>query len=91
VAEFIAALGANIGAGLVLREGARAAAKFVPIWGSAVSSAVAGAGTYAIGRAATAYFIEGVSIADARTVFRKGGRKRGITIDEDPGKPKLMP
>jgi uncharacterized protein (DUF697 family) len=70
-AEFIAALGANIGAGLVLREGARAAAKLVPIWGNAISGAVAGAGTYAMGRSASAYFIEGVSIADARQIFRR--------------------
>lgn len=69
--EFIAALGANIGAGLVLREGARAAAKLVPMWGNAVSGAVAGAGTYAIGRAASAYFIDGLSIADARAIFRR--------------------
>jgi uncharacterized protein (DUF697 family) len=70
-AEFIAALGANIGAGLVLREGARAAAKLVPLWGNAVSGAVAGAGTYAVGRAASAYFIDGLSITDARAVFRR--------------------
>ncbi len=69
--EFIAALGANIGAGLVLRETARAAAKFVPIWGNAISGAVAGAGTYTMGKAAISYFIEGVSIADARQIFRK--------------------
>ncbi len=74
-AEFIAALGANIGVGLVLREGARAAAKFVPIWGNAISGAVAGAGTYAMGRSAAAYFIEGVSIADARHIFRRKKEK----------------
>ena len=73
--EFIAALGANIGVGLVLREGARAAAKFVPIWGNAISGAVAGAGTYAVGRSAAAYFIEGVSIADARHIFRRKKEK----------------
>src|SRR4029450_13154320 len=60
--EFIAAIGANIGAGLVLRERARAAAKLVPVWGNAISGAVAGAGTYAIGRAAVAYFIDGLSL-----------------------------
>jgi uncharacterized protein (DUF697 family) len=70
-AEFIAAIGANVGAGLVLREGARAAAKLLPMWGNAVSGAVAGAGTYAIGRAASAYFIDGLSITDARTIFRR--------------------
>ncbi|MCE9609994.1 MAG: hypothetical protein K8R23_07270 [Chthoniobacter sp.] len=70
-AEFIAALGANIGAGLVLREGARAVLKFVPVWGNAVSGAVAGGGTYAMGRAASAYFIEGLSLTDARGLFRR--------------------
>ncbi|MDQ3625204.1 MAG: hypothetical protein M3463_22450 [Verrucomicrobiota bacterium] len=75
-AKFLGALGANIGAGLALREGARAAAKLLPVWGSAISGAVAAAGTYAIGRAAVAYFIEGVSLSDARQIFR---RKRGPT------------
>ncbi len=69
--EFIAALGANIGVGLALREGARAVLKFVPVWGNAVSGAVAAAGTYAMGRAAAAYFIEGLSLADARGLFRR--------------------
>lgn len=69
--EFVAALGTSIGLGLILREGARAAAKFVPGWGHAISGGVAAAGTYAIGRAAVAYFIDGVSLADARGVFRK--------------------
>lgn len=70
-AEFLAAVGANIGTGLVLREGARAAAKLIPIWGSAISGGVAGAGTYAIGRAAVAFFIDGVSITDAQGIFRR--------------------
>lgn len=69
--EFLAALGANIGIGLVFREGARAAAKFVPGWGHAISGGIAAAGTYAIGRAAAAYFIDGVSIKSARDIFRR--------------------
>jgi uncharacterized protein (DUF697 family) len=69
--EFLAAVGANVGIGLILREGARAAAKFVPGWGNAISAGVAAAGTYAIGRAAVAYFIDGVSLKDARSIFRK--------------------
>ena len=69
--EFMAALGANIGVGLVLRESARALAKFVPLWGHAVSGAVAAAGTYAMGRAASAYFIEGLSLTAARGIFRR--------------------
>lgn len=74
--EFIAALGANFSAGLVMREGARAVAKLLPGLGSAVSGAVAGAGTYALGRAATAYFIEGISIGDARQLFRREKKLR---------------
>ena len=70
-AEFIGALGANVSAGLVLREGSRALLKLFPGWGNAISGALAGAGTYAIGKAAIAYFIEGFSIADARSLFRK--------------------
>jgi uncharacterized protein (DUF697 family) len=70
-AEFLGALGTNLGAGLVLREGARALAKLLPGFGNAISGAIAGAGTYAIGKAASAYFIEGVSIKDARQLFRR--------------------
>jgi uncharacterized protein (DUF697 family) len=77
-AQFLAALGANIGTGLVLREGARAAVKLVPVWGSAISGAVAGAGTYAIGRAAVAYFIDGVSLADARGIFRRKRKEKKL-------------
>lgn len=74
-AEFVAALGANFGLGLILREGTRALLKFLPGWGNAVSGAIAGAATYALGKAATAYFIEGVSIADARHIFRRNRPK----------------
>ncbi|MEI6561633.1 MAG: hypothetical protein WCO68_06055 [Verrucomicrobiota bacterium] len=68
--DFLAALGANLGVGFLLREGARAAVKLLPIWGNVISGAVAGAGTYAIGRAASAYFIEGLSLAEARRQFK---------------------
>src|ERR1700757_2672109 len=67
--EFIAALGANVGVGMLLREGARAMLKFFPGWGNVVCGMVAGAGTYAIGRAATAYFLEGASLKDARKKY----------------------
>jgi uncharacterized protein (DUF697 family) len=70
--EFLAALGASIGAGLVFREGARAAAKLIPGWGNAISGGVAATGTYAVGRAAVAYFIDGASLKDARQIFRRG-------------------
>ncbi len=80
VAEFFGALGFNIGAGLVLREGARAIVRVVPIWGNAVSGFIAGAGTYAIGKAAIAYFIEETPIHETRKIFRsllpRFGRKK---------------
>jgi uncharacterized protein (DUF697 family) len=74
--EFIAALGANLGAGMLLREGARAMLKFLPGWGNVVCGMVAGAGTYAIGRAATAYFLEGASLKEAKQTYLKSRRKR---------------
>ncbi|MEI7864007.1 MAG: hypothetical protein WCI38_01445 [Chthoniobacterales bacterium] len=57
--EFAASLGLGFGAGLVFREAARAAVKILPVWGHMISGGVAGAGTYALGRAAIAYYIEG--------------------------------
>lgn len=78
--EFFGALGANIGVGMVFREGARAAVKLLPGWGNAISGGVAAAGTYAIGKAACAYFIEGISLAEARRIFR---RKRSSSLPDD--------
>jgi len=77
-AEFIGALGANVGVGLVMREGSRALLKFLPGWGNAISGAIAGAGTYALGRAATAYFIEGLDIKDARKLFRRKAKREAL-------------
>ncbi|MDQ3198890.1 MAG: hypothetical protein M3Q46_06835 [Verrucomicrobiota bacterium] len=74
--EFIGALGANVGLGMVLREGTRAALKFFPGWGNVVCGMVAGAGTFAIGRAATVYFIEGATLRDAKRAFVQNKRKR---------------
>ncbi len=75
-AEFAGALGANVGAAMLLREGARAVLKFFPGWGNVVCGLVAGSGTYAIGRAATAFFIEGVSLKDARRTYLASRKKR---------------
>jgi uncharacterized protein (DUF697 family) len=75
-AEFAGALGANVGAAMLLREGARAILKFFPGWGNVVCGLVAGSGTYAIGRAATAFFIEGVSLRDARRTYLANRKKR---------------
>lgn len=68
-AEFLGAMGLNIGAGILFRESARALVKIIPLWGNTVSGMVAGAGTYAIGRAAIAYFIEEVPIQEAKKLF----------------------
>jgi uncharacterized protein (DUF697 family) len=73
--EFITALGANVGVGMLLREGARAILKFFPGWGNVVCGMVAGAGTYAIGRAAMAFFIGGVSLKDARRKYLADRKK----------------
>jgi uncharacterized protein (DUF697 family) len=73
--EFVGALGANVGIGMLLREGTRAILKFVPGWGNVVCGMVAGAGTYAMGRAAIAFFLEGASIQEARKTYL-ASRKR---------------
>jgi uncharacterized protein (DUF697 family) len=78
--EFVGALGANLGAGMLLREGTRAILKFFPGWGNLVSGMVAGAGTYAIGRAATVFFLEGVSLKDARRTYL-ASRKRSARAE----------
>jgi len=69
IAEFLGALGLNLGAGLALREGARATIKLLPGFGGAISGAIAGGGTYTLGRAATAYFIEGATLPEVRKLF----------------------
>jgi len=74
--EFLGALGANVGAAMLLREGTRAVLKFFPGWGNIVCGLVAGSGTYAIGRAAIVFFIDGVSLKDARRTYLAARRKR---------------
>ena len=74
--EFIGALGANVGVAMMLREGTRALLKFFPGWGNVVCGLMAGSGTYAIGRAATVFFIDGVSLKDARRTYLTSRKKR---------------
>ncbi len=79
--EFVGAVGANVGVGMLLREGARAILKFFPGWGNVVCGMVAGAGTYAIGHAASAYFIEGATMSEARrTYLQKRRRKKSTAL-----------
>ena len=83
--EFVGALGVNVGAGMILREGTRALLKFFPGWGNIVCGAVAGAGTYAIGRASIGYFLENVTLKDARRTYlanRKRSRRKPARIRE---------
>lgn len=84
--EFLTAMGANVGAAFVLREGARALIKFVfPGAGSMVSGAIAFAGTMAIGAAARQYFLRGGSIEDARRAFadaKTAAEEEGKKLEE---------
>jgi len=75
-AEFIAALGANVGAAMLLREGTRVILKVFPGWGNFVCGLMAGTGTYEIGLAASVFFIEGVSLPDARRIYLAGRKMR---------------
>ena len=77
---------------MLLREGARAILKLVPGWGNIVCGMIAGAGTYAIGRAAIAYFLEGVTLKDARrTYLRSRKRSRGeLQMREKPAKARII-
>src|SRR4029453_19280568 len=74
--EFVGELGANVGAGMLLLEGARALFQLFPGWGNVVCGMVAGAGTFAIGHAASAYFLEGVTLGEARRTYLKGRKRR---------------
>ncbi|MFF2456872.1 GTPase family protein [Peribacillus simplex] len=73
--EFIAALGVNVGIGLLVREGVRAAVRFIPGAGLAVSGAVAGAVTYGIGQAAIAYFLENKDIDQAKEAYKNANKE----------------
>ena len=84
-AEFLTALGVNVGAGFALREGARALIKFVfPGAGSAISGVVAFAGTMAIGRAAQAYFLRGENLEAAHAAMKKAHDEAKKEAEGDP-------
>jgi uncharacterized protein len=75
-AEFLVALGVNVGAGYVFREVARGLVKWAfPGSGSAVSAAVAYAATLGLGAAAIAYFIEGRSVDEAKSEYGSAQRR----------------
>ncbi len=69
--EFIAAAGVNIGSAFVFREASRALVKIIfPGYGSVISAGVAYAGTWAIGEAAIAYYVQGKDIKQAQKVLK---------------------
>ena len=75
--EFMASLGVNVGAAFALREAFRGLMKLIaPGSGPVVSAAIAFSGTMAMGAAARAYFVRGVSLRDARRIFRRQGAKK---------------
>ncbi len=76
-AEFAGSMGLSFGVGFAFRAGARQLLKFIPVWGNAISGVVAGAGTYAIGRAAIAYFIDGAARSEAKQIYREAAKELG--------------
>jgi uncharacterized protein (DUF697 family) len=81
-AEFLTAMGANVGIGFAFREGARALIKFVfPGAGGMVSGAIAFAGTLAIGAAARAYFLKNATIEEAKAAY--AGEKKSAAKEAE--------
>jgi len=75
--EFLVALGANLGAAFALRELARAVGKIaLPVGGELLSAGVAAAGTWGIGEAAIAYFVENRPIEEAKERFRRKKKEK---------------
>jgi uncharacterized protein (DUF697 family)/GTPase Era involved in 16S rRNA processing len=71
VRKFITSAGINIGGAFILREMARTLVKLViPGVGSAISAGVAYAGTWAIGEAAIAYYIQGKNIIHVKRLVK---------------------
>lgn len=58
VEDYITSMGGTTAAAVGFRGLARGLIQFVPGWGAAISGAVAGGGTYAIGRSAEKYFFD---------------------------------
>jgi uncharacterized protein (DUF697 family)/GTP-binding protein EngB required for normal cell division len=84
--EFLTGLGANVGAAFALREAFRALMKIIaPGGGPVVSATIAFTATMAIGAAARAYFIRGVSLDAAKRIFRRDKRDAEKT-EHDEGK-----
>ena len=57
--------------GFLFRTGAHLVLSLVPVVGDSVSAVIAASGTKAIGKAAAAFYIDGVPTAKVRRLFRK--------------------
>ena len=80
--EFLASLFLTSGAGTIFRFIAHGAVKFIPA-GGVVNSTIAGVGTKAIGAAAVKYYIEGISIEEAREVFKKQNKSKTTNLEDE--------
>jgi uncharacterized protein (DUF697 family) len=91
-AEFLTGLGANVGAAFAFREAMRAIVKVIaPGGGSVVSATIAFSGTLAIGAAARAYYIGGLSLSEARKAFRRGKKDEVGPAEGSQGEPPAAP
>lgn len=75
VKEFMGALGLNVGAAFALREIARALVKLFPAGGNIISGTVAAGATWAMGQAATSYFIEERRLKEVKKMYRRNRKK----------------
>jgi uncharacterized protein (DUF697 family) len=74
--EYLSALGGTAVAGLAARKVARSLIQFVPVAGQGISAAVAGGGTYAIGRSAEEFFFED-NVVKPREFMKEGIKEWG--------------
>jgi uncharacterized protein (DUF697 family) len=74
--EFFTSIGVNVGAGLLLREAARQLIKLFAGPGNLISGGIAASGTYAIGKAAIAYYLKGVKKEDLKRIFMKAKKNK---------------
>ncbi len=74
--EFIGSVFGIAGGGFTLRTIARELVKVFPGIGTAVSSGIAYSGTYAMGKAAIAYYIEKKSIEDVRKIYKLNKKEK---------------
>ncbi|WP_029318810.1 GTPase [Butyrivibrio sp. AE3004] len=80
--EFLASLFLTGGAGAIFRAIAHGAVKFVPVAGGVINSGIAITGTKAIGAASVKYYVDGVSIEEAREIFKKENSVKKQEIED---------